>query len=84
MFGQRKDGSQRWRIAGSFIGDHSPWGDTRLPKRSLEKGPGCGGITPLAEVDVDYLPILIDRTITVGPMPLQSTVSLVHSPFVTD
>ncbi len=68
------------RIASGFIGGYPHWYTVGLVHGVLEERLRRLGIAALREVGIDHLPILIDRAVDVGPLPIEAHVGFIDSP----
>ncbi len=84
VFDVRQQGAHgRW-IAFCLIRRHRARGYCGCLQGACEKGFGCGSVTPVAQVDIDDLPIFIDRPKQLVPACPDLDVGLIHAPTTTD
>ncbi len=80
MLDVREYGAESRGIAFGFVGGHPCWPHTRLIDRVLKECLRCPGIAALRKVSVNHLPILVNRAIDVGPLPVQTGVRFIDAP----
>jgi hypothetical protein len=69
---------QSRRISGGFVGGHRVRCHPRVRESGAEESHGGFGVALLPEQHLDHLPVLIDRTIDVAPVPGHFDVRLIH------
>ena len=75
-----QDRPQRRRLTPRPVGDDALWCTVYLSDGTYEETPCRFSVTPLAEVDVHDLAMLVDRTIAVGPSAAEAAICLIHVP----
>ena len=80
MLDVRQDHPQRRRVTPRPVGDDALWCTAYPSDGTYEETPCRISITPLAEVDVHDLAMLVDRTIAVGPSAVEAAVRFVDAP----
>jgi hypothetical protein len=80
----RKDGAERWRIAGGLVPDTSFWWNAGHLDRTCEERVRCPGVPALGKGGVHKLPILVDCAVAVRPRPVSSTVRRIDAPCAAD
>ena len=71
---------QRRRVTPRPVGDDALWCTAYPSDGTYEETPCRTSVTPLAEVDVHDLAMLVDRTIAVGPSAVEAAIYLIHVP----
>jgi len=80
----RQDGTQGRRIAFRLTRRHPVWVHRTCFDCALEEGLGRRPVTPLAEVEIDDLAMLVDGAEEVVPVLRELDGGLVHAPASTD
>ena len=73
-----QDRPQRRRVTPRPVGDDALWCIAYPSDGTYEETPCRISVTPLAEVDVHDLAMLVDRTIAVGPSTVEAAICLIH------
>lgn len=84
MFNARENCAEGRRTAFGLVRGDPLWPYTRLVDRALEERLGSLGVAPLRKVGIDHLPILVDRSVDIGPASLEPDICLVNPPFCAD
>jgi hypothetical protein len=80
MLDTRQDRPQRRRVTPRPVCDDALWCTAYPSDGTYEETPCRISVTPLAEVDVYDLAMLVDRTIAVGPSAVEAAIRLIHVP----
>src|SRR3712207_2592443 len=80
MLDARQDHPQCRRVTPRPVGDDAFWCTACPSDGTFEESPRRSSVTPLAEVDVHDLAVLVDRPIAVGPSAIEAAVRFVHAP----
>ncbi len=75
-----QDRPQRRRVTSRLVGEDTLWCTAYPSDGTYEETPRRTSVTPLAEVDVHDLAMLVDRTIAVGPSAVEAAICLIHVP----
>jgi len=75
-----QESAQRRRVTPRPVGDDALWCTVYPSDGTYEEAPCRFSVTPLAEVDVHDLAILVNRTIAVGPSAVEAAIRLIHVP----
>lgn len=84
MFNAKEDCTKGRRVARGLVCRDPFRPHTRLVDGMFEERLRHFGVPPLRKVRIDHLPILINRTVDIGPAPLQTDIRLINAPVVTN
>jgi hypothetical protein len=81
MLNAGEDHAEGRRVAFRLVGREPRGHNTSLIDGTSEEALCSPSIAPLRKVSVDYLPILINGTVDIGPTPLETDICLIDPPF---
>ncbi len=80
MLDARQDRSYCRRVTPRPVGNDALWCTVCPADRTFEESLRRSGVTPLAEVDVQDLAMLVDRPIAVGPSAIEAAIRFIYVP----